>query len=86
MSEPPIVIRRHHCEGTGKHGYRWTCRLCGARGLHRFDRWTDWVRHRNPDPHPWVRAMDGAREHLRRRHGIPPTPAVHVHLHIGGLT
>jgi hypothetical protein len=83
----PIVIRRYFAEGTRKHGYRWTCRLCGQSGTHRFDRFTDWVLadYGKRDVHPQQRCIEGAERHLKRRHGTPPA-TVHVHLHIGGAT
>lgn len=79
---PPITIRRHVTE-SGKRGYRWQC-LCGASGMHRFDRWTDHVRavQGRLDPHPWQRCVDAANWHLKRHH--PCAPAVHVHVHVGG--
>lgn len=67
-SAPFIRIRYHEVSGTRKRGYRWTCTVCEVSGLHQFDRWTDWVRRRNPDAHPWLRCLKAVDLHLYRAH------------------
>lgn len=51
----------------GKPCYRWTCEDCGVGGAHRFNRWTDHVRH-NRDAHPWRRCLDAVDTHVCERH------------------
>lgn len=82
---PPITIRRYFDGTTGKHGYRWTCTLCGQAATHRFDRWTDSVlrSYGKTDVHPQQRCIEGAERHLKRYHGSRE-PVVEIHVHIGG--
>lgn len=67
-TKPFIVIRYHKSPTTSKRGYRWTCTVCEVSGMHRFDRWTDWVRRRRPDLHPWLRCLAAVELHLFRAH------------------
>lgn len=53
--------------------YTWRC-VCGARGVHHFNRFTDRIRPRRHRIHPWRRCLNAVGEHLRRAHQ-PHTPA-----------
>lgn len=52
----------------GRRCYRWNCEDCGVGGAHRFDRWTDHVRARHPDAHPWRRCLAAVDTHVCERH------------------
>lgn len=85
MSGPIITIRRHTTE-SGKHGWRWTCRLCRAAGMHHHDRWTDYVlgKYGKADPHPQQRCLVGAEHHVFRAHRVVVVqPGVQVNVYIG---
>jgi hypothetical protein len=68
-TRPFITIRRHITE-SGKRSYRWDCHRCDVYGIHRFDRWTDYVksRHGHPDIHPWRRCIDAVDRHACHAH------------------
>lgn len=84
MTEQPIITIRRHTTESGKRGWRWTCRLCRAAGMHHQDRWTDYVlaRHGRADPHPMQRCIAGGESHVFRMHraGL----SVNVNVYIGG--
>lgn len=84
MSDQPIITIRRHVTESGKHGWRWTCRLCRAAGMHHLDRFTDRVlaRYGKQDAHPQQRCIEAAERHVCRTHRAPTV--VHVHVHVGG--
>jgi len=82
MTGPLCTIRRYRSGHIN--GWRWTCRLCGVAGTHRFDRWTDHVlgMYGKAAPHPQQRCLAGAESHIYRMHRSGPL--VNVNIYMGG--